>query len=235
MGFTVQSVSRSESLEELQDIIRENGLRVRMGLKAQRAKSAERFVNVLNQFFQDSDHVDYTELFLLLRDNGQLNFDKFQDRIFKMLQELELEKLSTDDVLMAIQQMVKGKLNDKTIIRNTNAKVSQFGIMHYLRKKYPSGTRLTIQEQKGILQYILEQLVIITQKSNGCSSEEALQFILRQSLWRNVSPKVTWVNGKILLAAIERPSLLLKNFMPAFQSKSVKNTDGTVNRLIVIL
>ena len=235
MGFLVQSVSKSESLAELQDIIRENGQRVRMGLKAQRAKSAELFINILNQFFQESGHVDYTELFLLLRDNGQMSFDKFQDRIFKMLQELELEKLTTDDVLMAIQHMVKGKLNDQTIIRNTNAKVSQFGIMHYLRTKYPPGTKLTVQEQKGILQYILEQLVIITQKANGCSIEEALQFILRQPVWRNVAPKVELINGKILPVGIERPSLLLKNFMPPFQSKSVKNENGTVHRLIVIL
>jgi hypothetical protein len=235
MGFTVQTANRSDSLEELQEIIRDNSQRVRMGLKAQRAKSAERFINIINQFFQDSGHVDYTELFLQLRDNGQLNFDKFQARIFEMLQELELEKLSTDDVLMAIQHMIKGKLNDKTIIRNTNARVSQFGIMHYLRKKYPSGTRLTVQEQKGILQCILEQLVNITQTANGCSSEEALQFILRQPLWRNVASKVALVNDKILLDSIERPSLVLKKFMPTFTSKSVKNANGTVNRWMVIL
>jgi hypothetical protein len=81
----------------------------------------------------------------------------------------------------------------------------------------------------------LEQLVNITQTANGCSSEEALQFILRQPLWRNVASKVALVNDKILLDSIERPSLVLKNFIPTFTSKSVKNANGTVNRWMVIL
>jgi hypothetical protein len=235
MGFTVQLACRTESIDELQDTIRENCQRVRIGRKLQRAASAEKFILILKRFFKKTGHIDFDVLYDLLRTDGQMVLDEFQQRIFNMIRELDLEKLSTDDVLVAIDQMIKGKLNDRTIILNGSAKASQFGIMHDLRENYPSGTKLNIQEQKGIVQDVLERLVAVTQDANQCSPEVALEFVLRQNTWKNVSSKIQWVNAKIVLCDIERPSALLKKFMPSFQSKSARNLDGTVNRVIEIL
>jgi hypothetical protein len=234
-GFNIQRHVRTESFDDLEDGIAATKKRVRIGEKQKRADSAEAILGIVEKAtWHGSKNLDQ-EFYRELRNKKfeVIDMNPFQSRIENVIYAFPNKSLTLLQFKKMVQAMIKGQLNDETIIRYNLASLSDNGIISELYKSYLPGDVLTKDKQLLTLQYIIKSLIELTVNANNLTEQEAFTFVMKQDNWKASKDKIYYSGGNIIIKT-QRPSLILKHYIPPFKSIR-RRVNGILCRMIEIL
>lgn len=233
LGFNVVYTEKSTSVAIIQDTIKDSRKRIHEGIKSKRNISAKPIVKIIQMLTKQGKKDFDLSLYFNMRRELLPNLDPFQERIDDMLFKVNAEKLSLLQIEDIIQKMINGKMSDETILINTVAMLSEYGIIADLKNTYTTGTRLTLLEQNKVLSDIIEALIQLNVNATGMSTDDAFNFVMKQDNWLRSKDSFSFVNNNVIVQC-DRPSRLLKNYLPLF-TQTQRKVAGVKVRMIEIL
>ena len=231
LGFTIQQFIKYEADEEIQSVIKAVSKTKRLGLKEQRKQSAAPMLKLIKIMMKNGKSLD---LALFSKEFSELveTRDTFQEDLLDVFVAVDASKLNFEQIETITQQMINGKLNKASIIKNTSAMLSEFGLMADLKIKYPKGAVLTMDEQKAALTWIVEALVQLTATANNMTNSEAFDFIMKQDAWYRSANNISYTNNQVQVST-KKVSSLLRNYLPAFETKRITTPTGKPTVIII--
>lgn len=235
IGFNLQFADKTNSIEEIDNAVKESNKKVAKGLKQIRMEAAKPLLKIVKQCTDKNNSVDVhavTKYFESTKLKSGKDTQQQLNTMLDVLNGLNSNAHTFNIVNTVIERMVKRCSNTKDLINWANAQVSTTGCIADIKRKFNKGTKLTVVQQNDTIADIVEQLVNDA-VSTGLDKQNAFEYVMRQNRWRNVKDDIR-LEDDTVVADLERPIFVLKHFIPNYKIKVTK-VAGECVRLVEII